>query len=232
MVDIPTAALGMSGTIIGGLIERQQANKQAKAVAEARNAALRQYLSKQEGLEQEGRGLLDGVVARYADGNTQLADAQGNRTGVIIDTVGKTSDPNAIQHTRDASPAVTSEIAKRMLAAYNRATDHAKAMGAVGGYGDQWFNNNVATGDVARQIGTLQNFSRGNTAILQSQQDLAEAAAYKQPSMWGSLLKGVGNLALTASGGRGLFGGSGGQGFPTVDATNQFAAAFPRPIGG
>lgn len=224
MFDPVTAGIGLGASIIGGIISRNDATKNANAQAAARNAVLQQYLNKQAGLEKEGRGFLDNVMAKYAPGNTQLADAQGNRTGVITDTVGNMSDPNAIPTTRGASPAVRGEIAKRMLSAFQRSTDHAKAMGKMGGYTDQWFNNNVGINDASRNIDVLNNFSRGNTGILQSQQDLAEAAAYKRPSLWGPILQAGGQFALGAAGRGGLGFGSTAGGQSLADALRIGAA--------
>lgn len=221
-INLPLAGLGLAANIAGSVMQRGEADKQAAAVADARNRVLQSYLKKQGDLSQEARGEIAGVLQKYAPGNTQLADAQGARTGVIMDTVGNTSDPNAVPLTREAPPAVRGEIAKRMLEAFNRSTTKAKTMGALGGYGDQWFNNNVDINAANRNIDMVNNFSRGNSSILQSQQDLAEAAAYKRPSIWGSVLSAGGNLALSAAG-RGWGAGDG--------AADQAAAAFPRPFG-
>ncbi len=228
MFDPVTGGAGLALNIVGGMISRAEATKNANAQAAARNAALTQYLQKQAALSDEGRGYLNTNVDKYAPGNTQLPDAQDNRTGVITKTVGQMSDPNAIPTTRGAPPAVRGEIAKRMLEAFNRSTDHAKAMGKVGGYGDQWFNNNIDINDTNRKVGTLNNFARGNASILQSQQDLAEIGATRQPSLWGPILQAGGQFALGAAG-RGGFDGGGRVG--STLAHTQYAAAFPTPIG-
>lgn len=226
MLNPVTAGLGLGASIAGSLISRSEATKNANATAAARNAVLQPYLEKQRGLETEGRGYLDKTLGTYAPGNTQLQDAQDARNATISGTVGNMSDPNTVPTTRGAPPAVKGEIAKRMLDAFQRSTAHAKALGNAGGYGDQWFNNNVDINDTSRNIGVLNNFSRGNTGILQSQQDLAEAAAYKRPSLWGSILQAGGSALLGASGRGFSLGGA-----APLSNGSTYAQAFPTPIG-
>ena len=196
------AAIGLGANILGGLISRSDGIENANAIAAARNAVLLDYLKKQKKLEMEGRGHLDTTVGTYAPGNTQLADAQGARMGAIETTQGGMSDPGAVTVSRSAPKNVRGEIAKRMLTAFQDSTARAKAMGSLGGYGDQWSNNAVNIGDTGRKINTLQNFSRGNSAILQSQQDLAQIGATKEPSIWGPVLQAGGSLLM-----KGGFGG-------------------------
>jgi hypothetical protein len=193
--------IGLGANILGGLISRSDANKSAAAQAEARNSVLREYLAKQLALEEESRGHLNKTVDTYGKGNTQLKDAQTARTGAVTETLGAASDPGDIPTSRSAPKNVRSEIAKRMLTAYQDATTRAKAMGAVGGYGDQWTNNNFNIGDTSRQMNTISNFARGNQNILSSQQDLAQIGATKQPSIWGPVLSAGGSLLMGMGGG-------------------------------
>lgn len=225
MINPVTGGLGLAASVAGSLISRSEAIKNANAQAAARNAVLKQYTDKQAALENEGRGYLNKTLDTYAPGNTQLQDAQAGRNATISNTVGAASDPNTVPTTNGAPPAVKGEIAKRMLEAFQRSTAHAKALGNTGGYGDQWFNNNVGINDTSRNIGVLNNFSRGNTGILQSQQDLAETAAYKRPSLWGPILQAGGSALLGASG-RGF----GGAASPLSNGST-YAQAFPTPIG-
>lgn len=197
-------------------MQRSDAQKNAGAQAAARNAVLADYIRKQNGLEAEGRGHLDNTMAGYAPGaqDQRLQDAQTARVGAATGAMGPMSDPNAVTVSGSAPPVVRGEIAKRMLAAFQSATDRAKAMGNLSGYGDQWFQNNADIADSARRIGTLNNFARGNAGILQSQQDLAQLGATKAPSIWGPILSGAGSLAMSiGAGGMGGM-GAGGSGAP------------------
>ena len=193
----------MGANILGGLMGRRDSIDNANAVAAARNDVLLRYLKQQRGLENEGRGHLKGTVDTYAPGNTQLPDAQGARTDAITTAVGGMSDPNAVAVSRSAPKNVRGEIAKRMLTAFEDSTARAKAMGSLGGYGDQWSNNNANIVDTGRKINTLNNFSRGNSAILSSQQDLAQIGATKEPSIWGPILQAGGKMLMSTAGGLG-----------------------------
>lgn len=202
---------GMAAKLGGDLISRRDAIENANAIAEARNSVLLKYLSDQKKLEQEGRGYLKTTLDTYAPGNTQLPDAQAARTGVITSTMGGPSDPGDITVSRSAPKNVRGTIAKRMLASFEDATERAKAMGSLGGYGDQWSNNNAGIVDTGRRINTLNNFSRGNSGILSSQQDLAQIGATQQPSIWGPVLSAGGSLLMNV--------GAGGMGKPAAAPT-------------
>ncbi len=104
-------------------------------------------------------------------------------------------DAGDVPFTADAPPAVKSELAKRMLAVHDAAVDRATNSAKVGGYGDTWLKNNLNTSDADRNIAVTNNYSNGEKGIPQSQQDAASAAAYKAPSIWGSLLSGAGSIA-------------------------------------
>jgi hypothetical protein len=202
MVAWAIPAIGVGMQVAGGLMQRDDAQKNATAQAQARNSVLLDYLKKQQGLETEGRGFLDNTMAGYAPGaqDSLLAGKQDARTAAATTAMGPMSDPNSVTVSGSAPTAVRGEIAKRMLSAFQGATQRAKAMGQLSGYGDQWVENNSGIADSARRIGTLNNFSRGNTGILPSQMDLAQMAATKQPSIWGTALSAGGSCLTAASG--------------------------------
>lgn len=198
----------MAAKIGGDLMQRNDAAASDAAQAAARNQVLLKYLKQQRGLEMEGRGYLDNTMAGYAPGaqDTLLADKQQGRTDAAVGAIGPMSDPNAVTVSGSAPQAVRGEIAKRMLTAFTGARDRARAMGALSGYGDQWFDNNADVADTARRVGTLNNFSRGNSAILSSQQDLAQMGAKQPGSMWGPILSAGGSALMSAGMGSGLRG--------------------------
>lgn len=106
-------------------------------------------------------------------------------------------------------PAVADAYNKDLSSAFNFATNQATASGKLGGYGDQWFNSNLAKQDAARKIGIGNANAENLKSLLPAQQEIAQAEAYKQPSMWGTLLSGGGNLLGAASGSSKMSGATG-----------------------
>lgn len=193
------SALGGAGALFG----RHDALDAAKRERDARNEVLRGYIAKQEGFAGQNRGTFNSNLAGYAPEvqGQKLAAAQGARTDTNVGNV-SAADPNAVPITADAPKAVRGEIAKRMLTVHDAATDRAKASGTLGGYGDVWQGNQLGNNNASREIGVVNNYSEGARHLLGPEQDLAAAAAYKPPSIWGQLLTGAGNMMGAAAGGR------------------------------
>lgn len=194
----------------GAAMSNSEARKNAEARAAARNRVLQQSLDRQAKWGEEARGLFDTRLKDYTP-ETQgekLATAQEGRTTDITKNM-STPTTSDIPLSGSAPQVVKGEIAKRMLASFQQATDRAKAAGKVGGYSDNWLGNNTGVADTARQVGTINNFSQMDNALLGSRQELAEASAPQSNSIWGPLLSGGGSL-VAAGAGRGWnpFGGS------------------------
>ncbi len=216
-----SAGLGVASKVIGG----NEANEAAKRDAAARNAVLAQTIAREKGYAADNTKQFEGNVANYAPGvqQGQLADAQAARTANMTGNITQT-DPNSIPITADANPAVRSEIAKRMLAVHDGAVSRAGLNGKVGGFGDTWLKNNLATSEADRNIGVTNNYAEGTKAILPAQQDAAAAAAYKPPSIWSTILGGASSLAAgkAGAGGYGAPGGTAG----TIQVGSQSFPSF------
>jgi hypothetical protein len=102
----------------------------------------------------------------------------------------------------DAPPAVANFRNQSMKGAFDFATNAAKSYGKLGGYTDQWFNSNLAKQEAARKIGIGNSMAEEAKSLIAPEQDLAAAAAYRPPSIWGPLLQGGGSL-LGANAGSG-----------------------------
>lgn len=228
------AAGGAAASIGGGILSRNeaQANAQRQAAAEAaaRNAVLADNIQKQQGFFNDNKGVWDASIGNYGQPQQeqQLKTAQDARSAGNVGNITQV-DPNSIPTQSDASPAVKSEIAKRMLSTFNQSTDNAKAMGKLGGYSDTWLQNQLANRQADRNIGVNNSFAEGRKALLGPEQDAAglaaKTAAYRAPSLWGPLLSGAGSIA-SAAGGAGL--GSGGSGI--FSGGDIYAAGAPGAI--
>lgn len=203
-MDPVTIGLMLGGSALGGLgsyLGKNDALANAQAQAAARNAVLAKNIQIQQGFADQNKGTFDANMAGYAQPaqEAKLGAAQDARTATNVGNISE-SDPNAVPIGDTAPAAVRSEIAKRMLSVHDGAVARAKASGALGGYGDAWQENQLGNNQASRDIGVTNNYSAGRKSLLVPEQDAAAAAAYKPPSIWGTLLSGAGNIMGGAAG--------------------------------
>lgn len=211
-VAVGTMVAGTAASIGGGILSRNDALSNAQAQAAARNASLAANIGKLNTMEDQNQGIFGGNMARYAPDTqaAQLATAQQTRGDANAGAI-SAPDTSGVPIQSDASPATRSDLAKRMGAVHDAATTRAKAMGTLGGYGDTWAANTLGNAQANRDIGVVNNAAEGRKALIQPESDMAAAAAYKPPSIWGPLLSGAGSIAA-AAGGAGIGGGAGAGG--------------------
>lgn len=207
-MDPITIGLLLGGTALnigGGILGRNDALKNAQRQAEARNAVLADNIAKQQGFFNDNKGVWDTNIARYGQPaqEARLQTAQDTRSNNNVGNI-KQVDTASIPTQADASPAVKSEIAKRMLATFNQSTERAKSMGKLGGYSDAWMQNQLDNRQADRDINVTNSFAEGRKALLAPEQEAAGMTAYKPPSIWPTLMKGAGSIA-SAAGGAGAF---------------------------
>ena len=179
---------------VGSMINMSEMRADQEARAAARMQALREHQARQKTFQDENRKTYEERAQDYTPENQGkvLQNAQDARTEDITQGVkGPTTD---VALTGSAPSVVEGELAKRMLTAFNKSTDQAKALGKLGGYGDQWFTNNMGLLDSGRKIDTVNSFSRQEAALLPGYQDLAEAGAARAPSGIGTIMSGLGQI--------------------------------------
>lgn len=209
MAWVATALIvgGTAANIGGGIISRNDALSNATAQANARNASLAQNIGILQGFGDTNKNTFDANMNNYAPSTqaTQLSSAQTTRGNNNVANITQDTGAGA-PIAADASPASRSDLAKRMLTVYDGATSRAKALGTLGGYSDAWMKNNLDNTQASRDIGTTNSYAEGRKALVGPEGDMAAAAAYQPPSIWGPLLSGAGSIA-SAAGGAGLGGG-------------------------
>lgn len=201
MCDPVTLGIAVAASTAGAAISGSDAKSAAARDAAARNAVLAQTLAKEKGYAADNATQLNGNIAHYAPGaqEAQLADAQAKRAATSTGNM-TTTDPNSVPLPADTNLAATGDLAKRMLAVHDGAVQRAGLNANLGGFGDTWLKNNMATNEADRNIGVTNNYAEGAKSILKDQQDAASAAAYKAPSIWGPALTAAGSLAAGAAG--------------------------------
>jgi hypothetical protein len=121
----------------------------------------------------------------------------------VANNVGAITKPNTYPPSGgNAPPAVGNAYRGDLADAFNFATNEATNAGKLGGYGDQWFNSNLAQQDAARKIGIGNSNAENLKSLLPAEQDIAQAEAYKPPSPWGQILSGGGSMLGSYSGSR------------------------------
>jgi hypothetical protein len=204
----------------GGILSRNDAMSNAQAEARARNQILSSKIGNLEGIyNNTNKPAFDSLMAGYSPGaqSAGLASSQDKRAGANAANV-SADNASSIPISADAAPAVKAAYARKMQDAVDYATNYAKSQGKLGGYSDQWFNNNLNNQEAGRQIGFGNSLAEGQKSLIGPEQDAAAAASYKTPSIWGPALQGLGSLGAAYAGanmGRGggtpsYFGGMGG----------------------
>jgi hypothetical protein len=178
------------------MLSRNSALSNAQAEANARNGVLSSAIGSLNGdYSNINAPAFSGAVGAINPGG--LKTAQDARTSTILGNV-----PPPAPVPSYAPPALASTRAAMMKNATDFVRNQGTATGALGGYGDQWFNSGLAGQDAARKIGVGNSFANETKSLIAPEQDLAGAAAYKPPSVWGSVLQGAGGM-LGSYAGRG-----------------------------
>lgn len=226
--DLTTAAIGAALAGGGALLGKGSAAKDAQRRADARNVVLRDAMVRTDQNAADNRTLFDGRLGDFTNHPTALATAQDTRANnnAAALTEGNADD---IPLSGSAPSVVRGEIAKRMLTAFQGATERARSSGRLGGYNDAWLGHNIGVGDTSNRIGTNNNFARGQMSLVPAMQDLAETSVYKPPSILPQIMTFAGNVLGGAAGRGGLFGsGAAPTLMPSPNGPNTFAPMFPR----
>lgn len=205
---ISIAALGASvgGTVING----QEANATAAAQANARNATTTAELGRQQAFGDQSRGLFNNSLDTFSNnsGPAGLTTSQAgsvnafNANAPLPANVGTITSPNA--------PAAVGNAENAKLAdTFKTIGDRNAAHGALQGYDQNVFNNNVGIQNAGRKIDTISDISKTSAAVNKTEQQAAYGNAYRPPSGIGDVLKTAGTLGSFAAGGGGM--GSGGS---------------------
>jgi len=195
--------IGAGASAAGGLVQSNEAQKNAERQAEARNNELKRTLLKNDSLAQDSRSAFNDRVqnSQADDMAVQQKEATDNRQQTL-DAAVESAPPTATQValSGDAPTVVKSDLASRMKTAMDAGKKQAQSLGKLGGYGDSWLNQGFKDLEAGRSIAQDANFAAGNSAILPYQQDIAEQRATKPISPLGGLLQGFGSMASSYGG--------------------------------
>lgn len=206
----------LATSLIGGQLQassqREQQNEQLNqnlAAESARNATLQRFLAQQEEYQSTNQKTLDSTIAdasqpkvagvQAADATQRMQNADSAVKGVIT--------PNIAPPSATGSNLVQNDLNARVAAGQGRATAQTNAAATLGAYGDvnAYLHNSALNAE--RQIGTTNDFARGDAALLPSEQQFAEfearaGAPINPVSTFGSGVQGLGNVFAALAGSR------------------------------
>lgn len=208
----------MAANAGGTYLDNKEADANALREVRARNDVLRQQNAKQDAFAQQSRDRLSQNLGDML----QLEPAQQSRTMALEAAVPDTAPGPQVPLSSDAPKIVNEAFARQAREAVDRSKQTAAGLGRLGGFGDQLFGNAMGNQAAGRDIGTNNNFSRGEAALTPALQQYAALEAYKPSSGTGALLKGLGTALGYASGAGGT-GGAGGMGAGAMAAKDPWA---------
>lgn len=200
MCDPVTLGVAAAAAAAGGYINRKSQLDNATAAANARNNVLSQTIGGLDKIYNTNNAPAFAGAVGSVDIN-KLPEAQAERTAEIEANLPGASSPGSYGGASDAPPAVNAARAAALSRAFNFAKTGAENTGRLGGYTDQWFKSNLAGQGASRKIGLGNANAENLKALLPGQQDLAQAASYSPPSVWGPILTGAGSVLGSAAGG-------------------------------
>jgi len=197
--------------------QQDQQSQQALAQEQARNSVLQNFLQTQKVYQQNNQDQLNTAIG--ADTQPKLAQTQTNAVNSRIQnadsSVANTITPNVAPPSSTGSRFNQNDLNTRSQAALGNAKAVSDAKATLGGYTDANAAMQNTALQAGRNIDTTNEFSRGDAALLPSEQQFAsQMAVYQNPiypvSTTGQTIQGLGNvfasLGRRASSSPSLFG--------------------------
>jgi hypothetical protein len=195
-IDPVTLAIALgsaAASSVGSMVSANEAAANNKRIARARNQELSNTLNSNNKLSQEATDILQQRLDKAApeEQQTQTQDTQQKLQQDFTKAVDTTPtiDPGI---SGSAPEVVKTEMAKRLSDSLGKARTSAQNLGKLNAYGQNVFNNNLATQQAGRDISVPVGFARSNMDLLPALQDLAGMSADRPSSGLGSLLQGLG----------------------------------------
>jgi hypothetical protein len=203
-VTLGVMAASTAASVGGNVLSRKEATDNANNVSNARNAVLQDNLKRETAFGDQNADTLKGVIAKFDPGvqTGALDTAQSNRVATVnaVQKAPGTADVDGIPLMEGTPNLVKSQIAQRMLDAFQKSSDVAKARAKFAGYGDVAGANDRTIQAGGRNIDTVNDLAKGQAGVLGSEQDLAGASVNKPPSGLGAILSGAGQLGAAYAG--------------------------------
>ena len=242
----PLAALSAGSMVLGTGLQMRNARRQQdyqaqqmlrraqadlRAVQE-RNAAAAAERQRQQAFEAQGAAAVQQALDQAAP--TQAATdadaaAMAAETAALRERVMPMGAPLP-GSSAGAPRVVTDETARRRAAAAETEAERDQAYGMLQAFRQAFGVGGDALSRAGAQLGTIGNFRQGSARAAQAEQDAAsvqhvDPGRRPQPSLWGDLLVGGGNIGLS-------YGLNGGWGSGAGSYTAGIPGGYGRLVGG
>ena len=207
----PTIIAGMALSAAGTMYNQNQQQKNMSRGITAKNAAAEAEMIRQEGFQDEASAAFKDSQGVHDKSKQDFElEQQKQQRGAKIEKALAT--PNEYAPVKGSAPSVVKgEIARKINDAFKSGKKTASALGNMGAWGDQQFNNRVALSRHGGQIGEIANNARSSASLLPLEQQAAYQNAQKAPGMFGDLLKAAGTgMSMYGMAGGDAFSGFGG----------------------
>ncbi|MGZ5940171.1 MAG: hypothetical protein ACXWLD_09140 [Rhizomicrobium sp.] len=193
------AAIGASA--IGSLISGNEANSNAQAQQNARNAATQAELARSKVYGQQSRGEFDKSAALFAPGAQDASRAAAtNDLGTLLTNNAPTAAQVGTITTASAPRVVGATENSKLGDVFARAAQNNSNLAALKGYDQNTFNTNLGMNQQGRNIDQIGDFAKTSAGVNQVEQRAAYTNAYKPPSGIGELLSFGGNIGANMAG--------------------------------
>lgn len=219
------------GVMLAGLASQAlSVNQQSRAagkVIKARNRALEADAVKQKQLQAQANDVNQASQNKFT-AEAQAADRAAETEKALRVATGSEQVGDYSAATQGEPVQVQSEIARQIAKALGEGKRYAKSSANLNSYGRTGFNNNLGLTDSATNIERINNFSRGNTGVLQTQLNAANQKGQGN-LLSADILGGIGDIAMMYSLGAAGKGAGGGVskvvGFkdPTYGTVTKYA---------
>lgn len=222
----PVTAAGLALSAGGTFLQQREADKNARRVANAKNAAFTQDMNQQRVFADESAAAFNHNIDRQGKENF---DEQRNA---------ETSKFENAFNERRTQPqynvGLSDNAPKNVVIARQKASDEASAetdrdVGNLAGlqsYGGALFNQGLDQTAFSRLFGNIQDKASGQTRLLPLRINAAANNAQKAPSLFPTLLK-AGGQALSFAGASGM--GDNGFTVPFTGSPSQVVNGVPIP---
>lgn len=201
-----------------------QRMRQDAAEAAERNEVLKAYLARSRGYAGENQSTFGREIQGFSpEAQRTMEDARvASRSGAVAKAIGTGANTPAVPLLPGSTSVSSDDLATRMKLAYQKAQEAGARHAKVGAIGETWQGNDENVAQAGNQIGTVNQISRGDMALLPQEQELA-GFKHRKPitgkprtnTGLGSLLQGLGSIGGAVAGGR-MGGWSGGAPQPTA----------------
>jgi hypothetical protein len=197
-VAIGSAAASGAGSLISG----NEANANAKAQQDARNAATLAEVQRQKVYGDQSRGEFDKSQALF-DPGTQAANLTKSQSDVGSLITGNAPTAASVGTITSATaPKVVGDTENSKLGdVFTRIGQNAINLGNLKGYDQNNQANNLALTQQGRNIDTIGDISKTSAGVNKLEQNAAFTNAYQPPSGIGQLLSFGGNVGSYYAGG-------------------------------